>query len=445
MRTKRHVRLKILVALATVLTWSVSTARAIDISVSPEFSTRERVINAAGGFDYLPDGDIISVVADYTSGVDTKATIYISEANGDFVPAGAQSLASVSLPMFTYLSFLAVSPDGTFAVFGTSSDGISDALYRFDVASRTISPLGNVSGSYDLTFIDNQAGYISYNPGFGSTNILARINFSTTPPTISPFAEIYGAPSGPLTVDPFGYLHYVKSTYAFPPPPNSNVLMRFSKEQIDSAISTAAILTESDSAYLTQIDGGSDIIFSPDMAPNGQLLISNSSAGKLLQISQATGYKPADFLFISDSPISPAPTILNAFKNPRRFRSGASPLPKFGVSLAKNGYTSFSVAEVELKPTVIKPATLSNSRNTIRIVLNPVEDAGVKYSLNLYRQYVSRGRVRVSRVKTKDQSSNVFTVRRLKRGTYFYSYKTKKTVGDKTESSLSSPVIYFGL
>jgi hypothetical protein len=418
---------------------------AANFSVPPEFSTRERLINAAGGFDYLPNGDILSVAGDASSGTETKVTVYLSEANGDFFPAGAVQLASTTLAPFTYLSFLTISPDGTFAIFGTSSDGIADALYRFDIATRTISFLVNVSGIYDLTFIDNLSGYVSYNPGFGSTNILAKFYLGTTPPTFIPFAEIYGVPSGPLTVDPFGFVHYVKSTYAFPPPPNSNVLMQFSKEQIDNAINSAIILTEADSAHLIPIDGGSDIIFSPDTTPDGQLLISNSTAGKLVQLSKATGYKPADFMTISDAPIQPSPTILNAFKDSRRFKAGASPLPKFGISLAKNGYTSFTVAEVELKPTVIKPLTLSSSRNTVQIVLNPVQDSGVKYSLSLYRQYLSRGKLKTTKIKTPDQTSNVFTVKKLKRGTYFYTYRTKRTVGGLTETSLNSPVIHFGL
>ena len=440
-------RKKLLICLASLLYVALATvpAGAINVSSSPEYSSTERIINAAGGFDYLPNGDILSVVGDQSSGVDTKVTVYLSEANGDFSPAGASPLATIVLPAYTYLSFFTMSPDGSFGIFGTSSDGVEDALFRFDVASNSISYLTNVSGSYDLTFIDNATGYISYNPNFGSTNILAKFELFPYAITLIPFANIFGAPSGPITVDPFGYLHYVKSTYAFPPPPNSNNLMRFSRDQINNALRTATILGESDSAYVTPIDGGSDIIFSPETALNGQLIISNSNTGKLLQLSQSSGYKAVEFASISDTPLPASPTILNAFKNSRQFRAGASPLPKIGISLAKDGYTSFSVLELEYKPTTIKPSTLSNSRNTVRIVLNQVQDPEVKYSLNLYRQYVSRGRVKVQKIKTSDQQSNVFTVKKLKRGTYYYTYKTKKKFGKQTQSSLTSSVTYFDL
>lgn len=309
-----------------------SLAGAQEVSVPGGYATQEHEVNIGGGFDYLPNGDGIAINYDFSS----PPVVYIVDLNGDDNPASPQTVAT--LPTGTFGSSLKVSPDGTFAVFGTT--GSTYSIYKIDLTTYEVTKLADIRGNQSIIFYDWTSILVSANqssnPSRPNQVIWVDINNPTDQRVL---AEVYDTPSGGIERNSAGDLYYIKSTWTFPAPADSHRLIKFSASQIKSALENGTILTEADSLLNISLDGGYDLAINAF----NDILISQLD-GQIFKIDEKNGTKE----FFGSVPQVNVDSFSHiVFNDPKEFFDPFHPsAAKLGISYSKNYYTSSVLLEI---------------------------------------------------------------------------------------------------
>ena len=274
---------KLLVA-ALMSAFVVASAHA-QINVPGGFESAALGQNFGGGFDYLPNGDIIGMYVDPNMG--DPSYVGIIDANGDGDPATVNKVHDFGAAIFG--SFCKVSPDGSIALFvdsAASPDKVySMALDNYDVSDVALAG-GSFDGWYDLAFIDSSRCYVSANPGgLGvTTNKIMHLNLNTG--VLKDVIAINNTPSGAIDVDNDGNLYYVKSTYNWPAQPGDFRLFSFTAAKLASVLAGAPVLGEGDGAKIIALDGGNDVAWHI----SGLIYVSDANNGKLYQVQPLSDF-----------------------------------------------------------------------------------------------------------------------------------------------------------
>ncbi len=318
---------------------NIPEAAAVNLTVKTGYADQQSTVNADGGFDYLPNGDVVII----RNGIALTPFIYIVDANGDNVPAAPQLIGS--MPSGTFSSFIKVSPNGTFAVFGAT--GSTNPISKINLSTFAITNITSISGNQSLAFLSNNEVLISYNASFSpaSPNQIAYLQLSN-PSSQRVLADIANTPSGPIALKG-GNLYYVKSTWAFPAPPNSHRLLKFPKAKMDQALSTGIILRESDAQLITTLDGGYELAVNEF----SDILVTDLS-GRVFKVNELTGAKE-NFCITQNFPNDGSFTHLTFYKRNRFFNPFEKSESKLGTLFADITYSNFTL--VQLSPVVSDP------------------------------------------------------------------------------------------
>jgi len=259
-------------------------AAAGEIQVPAGYQAAALGQNFMGGFDYLPDGDMIGMYTDPLA-ID-NAYIGIVDANGDGSPADIEKF-DLGQPMFG--AFVKVNPDGKSALFEEYSlSTYTYAINRMDLSTHAVTELAPISGSFDgafdLAFIDDGQCYISANPLGGTTNKIFHMDLSTR--ILTEVASIENTYSGGIDVDSDGNLYYVKGKANYPVEPGDFSVLKFDGATLDQALAGSIVLDAGDAETVAAgLDGGYDIAWHS----SGAIFVSDSNNGKIYQVApQAT-------------------------------------------------------------------------------------------------------------------------------------------------------------
>ena len=238
--------------------------------------------NFAGGFDYLPNGDIIGMYVDTTGAVNSY--IGVVDADDDGAPAGVEKKYDFGGNVWG--AFVKVSPDGSFALFGESS---TYKVRRMDLSSpyavTELTPAsGSFDGAYDLAFIDSTHCYVSANPA-GATNKIYYLDVAAR--SLTEVVSVDHTYSGGIDVDDEGNLYYLRNTDTWPiPDTGAFTLFKFGHTDLESALAHGAALTPSEAQQIAILDGGVDVAWHS----SGDLYVSDNHHGKIYRLSPLTGF-----------------------------------------------------------------------------------------------------------------------------------------------------------
>ncbi len=262
-----------------ILIFLAAPVKAQEVTVQEGYASKENAMNAGGGFDYLPNGDVIAITYENDGGA---PSIYIFDANGDGVPAAPETVGT--LPVGSYGSFIKASPDGTFALLGVTGSGSSHDLIKVNLSDYSMATLTQVSGNFDLLFLDNERVLVSANSSFSPEvpNQILFLNLNK-PDDKKAVIEIQDTPSGGIVRNSVRDIYYLKGTRG-DPFPGSHKLLKFKASQIKSAIENGTILQEADSQINIALDGGYDVAVNPF----NDLFVS-SLDGKITKINEKDG------------------------------------------------------------------------------------------------------------------------------------------------------------
>lgn len=297
------------------------------------FISQEFTRNTGGGFDYLSNGDIIAISAnDFV----TNPSINIFDGNGDGFPSRAQKVGNLATP-YTYGSFIRVSPNGSYALFGTTGD--TNRIDKLDLSNYSLVTLTELSGNYGLVFLNDTEALISANLNYGPVNQIYYLNINT-PTGLQVIAQISGTPSGPVAKNDAGDVYYVKSTYIFPAPPASSRLYKFSSAQIQDAITYGTILTEADTQIDIALDGGYNLAIN-----SVNDIYVSSLSGQIFKVNERLGTTEV-FCSTINAPNDGSFTHLGFYRPDQGFAPYQKSVSKLGVSFADITFSSFSFIEL---------------------------------------------------------------------------------------------------
>ena len=238
--------------------------------------------NFGGGFDYLPNGDIIGMYVDTTGAVNSY--IGVIDANGDGLPAGVE--VKYDFGGNIWGAFVKVSPDGSFALFGESS---TYKVRRMDLTNYEVTELtptsGIFDGAYDLGFIDSTHCYVSANPAFGTANKIYYLDVAER--SLTEVVSVDHTYSGGLDVDDEGNLYYLRNTDAWPiPDTGAFTLFKFNRTDLESARTHGTVLTPAEAQQIAVLDGGIDVAWHS----SGDLYVSDNNHGRIYKLSPLTDF-----------------------------------------------------------------------------------------------------------------------------------------------------------
>ena len=304
------------------------------------YANASLVQNFAGGFDYLPNGDLIGMYSDPT--MVKNAYLGIIDANGDGDPAVVKKVHAFKEPTFGIA--VDVSPDGMSVLFGESSyDPVTTqsryALYHGPVNGQTfpvIDPAeGSLEGAYDIVFIDATRCYISANPGdfSATTNKIWRLDLETKSAT--EVVSIEGTYSGLIDVDKEGNLYYVRGKANYPPRRGDFTLMKFAAAALDEAAAGDADqkLDAGDATVVAEnLDGGQDVAWHRSGAvfvsdANNRAVYEVAPDGTVSRYAEAPGRSGEGFWFLAIR----NPASSRSAEVPARDEIAASWQPLFGT------------------------------------------------------------------------------------------------------------------
>jgi len=236
--------------------------------------------NFMGGFDYLPNGDIIGMYTDPM--MNHNAYVAILDANGDGIPATARKVYDAEQPAFG--AFVKVSPDGNTMLFEEVSVSTFDyKIKRMDLSNYSVMPIsGSFDSAYDLAFIDSGHCYISANPSAagGSTNKILHLDLATS--LLTEVVSIPSTYSSGIDVDDKGNLYCVKGKGNYPVQPGDFTILRFSAEALNGALSSHTVLGEGNASVVADgLDGGYDVAWHS----SGALYVSDANNGKIYRVA----------------------------------------------------------------------------------------------------------------------------------------------------------------
>jgi hypothetical protein len=273
-----------------------------------------------GGFDYLPNGDIIGMYVDRLGS--ENAFVGIIDANGDGSPAGVDKKYDYGEPLFG--SFVKVAPDGSIALF---ADSINYDLYSMDLANYAVTKVepaaGSFDGAYDCAFINSTQCYISANPAFGTTNKVFHLDLSTG--MLTEIISVDGTFSAPIDVDDDGNLYYVKNTGVFPLPDEGTfTLLKFDSADLAAVLGGAPAMGATDAEQLAVLDGGFDVAWHS----SGAIFVSDNNHGKIYRIASIS-----DFVTLS-SDLTGGFGVLALYKREQQFGPNSHTETKLAASYA---------------------------------------------------------------------------------------------------------------
>ena len=273
-RKERKMKQRIIFAMLAVVC-IVGLAQA-GINVPAGFQSESLSQDFGGGFDWLPNGDIIGMYAD--PNMAENSYIGIIDANGDGAPAAVAKV--YDLVKATFGSFVKVSPDGSFALFvdSISYEIFSINLTDYDVA-EVVPSSGSFDGAFDLAFIDSQNCYFSANPAWRTTNEILHLDLSNG--NIVEVASIDNTFSGPIDVDDSGNLYYVENKANYPAKPGDYTLLNFEAGKLASALNGGPVLGVEDARVIASgLDGGYDVAWHA----SGAVYVSDANNGKIYKV-----------------------------------------------------------------------------------------------------------------------------------------------------------------
>ena len=164
-----------------------------------------------GGLAYAPDGSLL---------------VYVDAELVRWSPDGDRSALTVFNPPVLG-SFLTVGPTGDTVFLGDSSAG---NIYAVPLDGSRRSLVDHVAFNYALVFDDQGRGYVST-----GANERQEIVLFDSDPELAPRPIVVNIPgfSGPVAVDDAGSLYYGTADFFA----SSQVLQRFSRGQLDAAVS----------------------------------------------------------------------------------------------------------------------------------------------------------------------------------------------------------------
>lgn len=170
--------------------------------------------------------------------------------NVDLETAGGSQIATLfSIAPAVFTSFVAISPDESFALVGESSNG---KIYRVSLAGGGVE-LCDLDFNYALAFEDANHALVSAGTASFTSTEIHRVDLATG--ATAKIVDLAG-PSGPLDVDAAGNLYYCTQSLVFPPPPGSSAVLRWTSAQTHSG----TVLTEADATtFVASLDGGSSL------------------------------------------------------------------------------------------------------------------------------------------------------------------------------------------
>lgn len=171
---------------------------------------------------------------------------------------GRSTTTLLTFPSFTFGSFL-VRISATEVLFGESLQG---DLYRLPLHGGTPRVLARLPFNYDAVSLDLGAVLVSAKTGgFGSPiNEIWHVDLGSG--ALDKIAELPGA-SGPLERDRGGIL-YATASLAFPTPPGTVEILRFSDVQIRGALGPTHLLAADARVIHRGLDAASDLALDED-------------------------------------------------------------------------------------------------------------------------------------------------------------------------------------
>lgn len=245
--------------------------------------------NFMGGFDYLPDGNIIGMYTD--PNMAENAYIGIIDANGDGDPVGVKKVHAFDAPTFGIA--VKVSPGGTKVLFGESSYDPETftstyTLYAGDVTGTEFPEIvpasGSFEGAYDIACIDDTHCYVSANPGdFPATqNKILHLDLDSK--KLTELVSLDGTYSGPIDVDAKGNLYYVRGKAHYPVQAGDFTILKFDAAKLQGTLASGAVLGEGDAQIVAAgLDGGQDIAWHS----SGTLFVADANNGAVYEVAPA--------------------------------------------------------------------------------------------------------------------------------------------------------------
>ncbi len=313
------------------------SARATDLLISAGYERITMQQNVSGGFDFLLNGDVLAIKS--SSG---NPALYIFDANGDGVPSQPELVSE--LDSGSYGSFVNVSPDGTFALFGVT--GTTDTIWKIDLSTRNISLVTSLQGNFSLDFLDNEKVLVSVLSSFNTSVVYFNLN---SPGAVTPVVLIPDSPTGPVVLNERGDLYYVRSTWDFPAPPASHRLMKFDTAAISQAIATGVPLEEDSATMNLSLNSGYGLAINT-FQPEARDIYISTFEGFVLRVHEES-FQVENFITPSDSFSSV--THLNFFHPEDKFLGNVSSQTKLGASFATNFFSENLFFEI--RPQVSVP------------------------------------------------------------------------------------------
>lgn len=291
-RTRRSQRKEAKMRLAIITLGIIAVACVTHGAIQVPTGYEAKVLgqNFSGGFDYLPNGDIIGMFVDTTGAMNSY--IGVTDANGDGIPAGVE--VKYDSGGNVYGAFVKVSPDGSFALFEECPPPTYTTykIMRMDLTNYAVTELtptsGSFDGAYDLAFIDSTHAYVSANPA-GATNKILYLDVAAR--SLKEVASVEHTYSGGIDVDDEGNLYYLRNTDEWPiPETGAFTLFKFNHTDLESARTQGTVLTPAEAQQLSVLDGGMYVAWHS----SGDLYVSDNQHGKIYRLSPL-----ADFAVLS--------------------------------------------------------------------------------------------------------------------------------------------------
>jgi hypothetical protein len=175
--------------------------------------------------------------------------------NVDRWTAAGQFVGTLAtLPGFAFSSFVLATPDGSAVVFAENSNG---GIFLAQADGSGVTPLVSLTFNYDATWLANGDLLVSAaTNGFGNGNDLVRVTID--PPSATFIGHVDGS-SGPLASSAAGDVYYATQVDAFPPPPGSTDVIRWSAATVAGGVLDAGNAT----LVGADFDGASSIAVDP--------------------------------------------------------------------------------------------------------------------------------------------------------------------------------------